>query len=1245
MSYKCLPCNKGYDTPKGLSNHASSCQAKQMEEMRVVEFRKGQPSRGFRRKRAKTPEETFVRHVRRVEGPAKEDGALTDAGKIAGSSMSSISLGSHPGNLKSLWELPRNPNNKISGDNDFVQPNPDPRNADSPLEADEDIFDNNNALHTHLDVQPSPNHQIQPPKRRVPIPVRDVLPLPPPTPLDEDGVELVEVDDSEEFVRPESSQAQPQVRIVCLRVREQITTRPNEFGVYCKYIDRPTYEPDGLLTLEELAVGNGGDTNNGDISNSDGSELDSHLIHHPFPNLSQSLLSGYYYGSRSGERSVADFNELCRVISDARFQSLELQGFTAAKRDACIDRYSELEEGGIITGVGGGWQQNVDVPISIPEGRQNWTSTNGQTYNVPGFHHKSIMQIVRTWFENEVNFHYTPFELWWKSAPDASPMRLYGNISSSDTFKHAYLEVNHDPIFQMLLFWRNLAKQVYGEFMLSPETQILGSETAQILTWMNTGHIYLHFLMNCVILFASSQERHAAKSFSHIATYREGIVIKCVDGVTRRVYLRLFTYSADYPEKMLMLSLRNLGTCPCPRCLVSKKDLGKMGEIRDMQNWVRLKRKDDGPDEYNIKKVRDAIYGQQGKGITSTAIENILQPTSVTPTINTFSKVLPQSHFDKYSLFVVDLMHEVELGVWKAILTHLIRLLHALGDDKVQEFNRRFRQVPTFGRDTIRRFSDDVSTMTRLNAGNFEDILQCCLPVLESLFPSPHNKVVHSMVFALANWHALAKLQLHTDSTLESLSQTTKILGKTVRQFVKVTCASIVAQELPKEKAAHSRRYEKSKQKDPNSCERPLPPDKTKKFNISRPKFHFLGNYVPHIKWFGVAPGYCTQQSEKAHQKIKHRYPRVSKANPAMGLTKIDQREINIRHIGKLAGGRNKTMPSQAWSHCVPCDKDESLPPGNLSLRFQISTGRKFHFEIGQFLRENDGDPAVKGFFDKLREYLYSHLIPELDRVDDEIILTQDQRTSVSIQYNQIYTHQTCRINYTTYDMRRVQDSINPSTSHRDIMLHARDDPSSPGYHPYWYARVLGIFHCLVRIRGSGEWQDVHFLWVRWFERADPRVQGSINLRSLDCIGLVTSDDDTDAFGFVNPAHIIRACPLIPAFEHGETDTLLPGHSIGRSPTDPTLDFNHYYINRFVDRDMYMRYLGGGVGHTIHYAMPAAEELEPEIEEELFEFESGSESESESRDSDSLEDEDGADERDDEREGEGEGNEDEQPLE
>ncbi len=35
--------------------------------------------------------------------------------------------------------------------------------------------------------------------------------------------------------------------------------------------------------------------------------------------------------------------------------------------------------------------------------------------------------------------------------------------------------------------------------------------------------------------------------FQH--AYEHGMVIKCPDGIERRFYPRIFTYSADYPEK------------------------------------------------------------------------------------------------------------------------------------------------------------------------------------------------------------------------------------------------------------------------------------------------------------------------------------------------------------------------------------------------------------------------------------------------------------------------------------------------------------------------------------------------------------------------------------------------------------------------------------------------------------------------------------------------------------------------
>lgn len=57
-----------------------------------------------------------------------------------------------------------------------------------------------------------------------------------------------------------------------------------------------------------------------------------------------------------------------------------------------------------------------------------------------------------------------------------------------------------------------------------------------------------------------------------------------------------------------------------------------------------------------------------------------------------FAEKLGLLGFDTFRMLVVDFMHEIELGTWKALFTHLIRLLYALpgGERLVATFDDRF---------------------------------------------------------------------------------------------------------------------------------------------------------------------------------------------------------------------------------------------------------------------------------------------------------------------------------------------------------------------------------------------------------------------------------------------------------------------------------------------------------------------------------------------------------------------------
>lgn len=55
-----------------------------------------------------------------------------------------------------------------------------------------------------------------------------------------------------------------------------------------------------------------------------------------------------------------------------------------------------------------------------------------------------------------------------------------------------------------------------------------------------------------------------------------------------------------------------------------------------------------------------------------------------------FSTRLAPLGFDIHSALVVDLMHEIELGVWKNVFIHLLRMLEATDKALTHELDRQY---------------------------------------------------------------------------------------------------------------------------------------------------------------------------------------------------------------------------------------------------------------------------------------------------------------------------------------------------------------------------------------------------------------------------------------------------------------------------------------------------------------------------------------------------------------------------
>ncbi|KAI0054668.1 hypothetical protein BV25DRAFT_1816733, partial [Artomyces pyxidatus] len=443
--------------------------------------------------------------------------------------------------------------------------------------------------------------------------------------------------------------------------------------------------------------------------------------------------------------------------------------------------------------------------------------------------------------------------------------------------------------------------------------------------------------------------------------------------------------------------------------------------------------------------------------------------------------------------------------------------------------------------------------------------------------------------------HGLAKLEMHTDTTLDVLSEVVRErFADAVNDFQVNTCSQFQTLELEREKSARLRREEKkansSKANKPTGQEslsdnasdparqksRSDTARKEKGWNVNTYKFHRLGDYVSTIRNMGVTGSYSTQRFELEHKKSKTRYLRTSRRTIALQLSRIETRERRIRNI--LIKRRKKQAPAKDLEDVI------------IDSQAHYSTGKTQNYPINvpKLLLALNGDPAIDDFDRKLKQHLLPRILdihrkeeatrPSLWRTPingSEMARPADDDPSddIYLRNDCIYLHKRMYFHFTTYDVKRGTDLINPGTSRHNIML--LDDGTS-GHH-FVYARVLGVYHTNVVYTGQDtldyEPRRLDFLWVRWYDVINPDSSG---WDGLDFVSFPPVEE-TDAFGFVDPNDVLRGCHIVPDFASGKRRD--DGAGLSGFAKDGE-DYNRYYICRFSERDLLMRYHWGlGIGH------------------------------------------------------------------
>ncbi|KAL6302742.1 hypothetical protein BKA93DRAFT_827245 [Sparassis latifolia] len=909
---------------------------------------------------------------------------------------------------------------------------------------------------------------------------------------------------------------------------QPVCTSPNSFGLMREYVRHPLHDPDDGISAEDLMDGAQGPVSSSPDNRSTGTSFTTPYA--PYPNRSSYLLGDYYWNG-STTKSKSDFKDLCNILQDPEFIPADIKD---TKWDT-IDQQLSDDGPKAMFNTADGWCEG-SVKIPIPSGKKG----------VAGAEFKVFAS------ERSKEFHFEPYRLLWQAlGSTTAPQEVYGEMYSSSAFCQVHADLQASPpepgcdlpraVVACMVWSDSTHLAEFGNASLWPVYLSFGNQSKYERGKPSAKachHIaYIPKLPDNVQDFIREQngKEATAQMLAHCRcelmhtvwklllgdhfeeACRHGIVVRCGDGIMRRLYPRFFTYSADYPEKVLLATIRDMGGCPCPRCLIAKKDIHQLATVTDMRCRHDAAHVDDDARRSKVRQAQKFIY-ELGYVVNSAIVDEILKAESLVLTENAFAARLAEFLTSFFELFVPDFLHEWELGVWKQILIHLIRILHAVKGGKVQEFDARFRQVPIFGHDTIRKFSANVSEMKKLAARNFEDILQS------------------------SELHGLHKLRIHTEHTLAITEQVTTDFAQLIRRFKSTTCAAFDTVELLKEKAAclHRQAHERRPTNGATlAVALPAPSNvnivdaikpQRKEFNMDTYKCHSLGDYLRTIREHGTTDSYTTQIGELEHRQVKQRFERTSKKDYTKQLAAVERQQSRLQDIGVHLG-------TSRYIHDVVEGMDEETLSIPADVHYHIAASQKDPSHIPTWLRHHAGDPATCFFMRHLKDFL-------LDIMDDH----KGTPSPLTLQ-----------LNYTTYDVRREQDTINPSTDRRDVMVLTDDD--DPHAHPFWYARVLGIYHVNtidLSLSSQAVPRHVEFLFVRWFG-IDPDWSAGWGARQLDHIGFVPGTDD-DAFSFISPAHVLRACHLIPAFAEGRTRSLLMTSRIAHRESEHE-DWEHFYVN------------------------------------------------------------------------------------
>jgi len=238
--------------------------------------------------------------------------------------------------------------------------------------------------------------------------------------------------------QPEAGVAGP-ARRVLLIVRDRLVTIANSFGVWREYPHRPTIDPDGSLSLEELSNSHRVPSNLSESSPADlpvvseSSPNSEHPFYWPCQNATIWRVMAWLNNGKTAKSEAEATAFVETVIHASDFNKDELLGFNAHRENQRLDK--ALSRAALKSQF-----SESSVGILVPSGDPK---VPAKTFSVPGLLHRKLTSVIIDALNDPLShlLHFSPFKLFHRNPLTKKEERIFGELYTSDTFLAEHEEV------------------------------------------------------------------------------------------------------------------------------------------------------------------------------------------------------------------------------------------------------------------------------------------------------------------------------------------------------------------------------------------------------------------------------------------------------------------------------------------------------------------------------------------------------------------------------------------------------------------------------------------------------------------------------------------------------------------------------------------------------------------------------------------------------------------------------------